>query len=181
MIPAGRQFRMVIYLIGFMGSGKTYWAEKLSAGLHVPWFDLDRLIEEREGAAVRDIFAEKGEDYFRDLEHEVLKGFSQGFPDAGVVQAILSCGGGAPCFHDNMGIMNNSGKTVWLNPPVSTLAARLARDSGERPLLAGRKGQELENFISLKLDERRPWYRQATVVIEEPMPSLQGIINTLAS
>lgn len=172
---------MVIYLIGFMGSGKTFWAEKLSARLNVPWFDLDRLIEEREGAEVREIFAEKGEEYFRQVEHELLKGFSKSFTEPGVVQAILSCGGGTPCHHDNMDLMNASGRTVWLNPPVRILAARLGKDSGQRPLLAGRKGEELENFISLKLEERRPWYQKATVIIEEPVPSLQGIINTLAT
>ena len=172
---------MVIYLIGFMGSGKTFWAEKLSARLNVPWFDLDLLIEEQEGEAVKDIFSSKGEDHFRQQEHDLLKGFSMSFPDPGGVQAILSCGGGTPCFHDNMDLMNASGTTLWLNPPVHILAARLARDAGQRPLLAGKSGEELENFISLKLEERRSWYEQAAVIINEPVPSLQGIINALAT
>ena len=172
---------MVIYLIGFMGSGKTFWAEKLSARLNVPWFDLDRLIEEREGGSVSDIFSGKGETHFRHVEHELLTGFSRSFDDPDHVQAILSCGGGTPCHHDNMDLMNASGRTVWLNPPVHILSARLSRDAGQRPLLAGKKGEELENFISHKLEERRPWYEKAGVIISEPVPSLQGIINALAT
>jgi len=171
---------MVIYLIGFMGSGKTFWAEKLSARLNLPWFDLDKLIEEQEGTDVREIFSVKGEEHFRQVEHALLKGISTSFNDPVGMQAILSCGGGTPCFHDNMDLMNASGKTVWLNPPVHILASRLTRDSGERPLLAGKKGEELENFISLKLDARRTWYEKAGVIINEPVPSLQGIINELA-
>jgi shikimate kinase len=171
---------MVIFFIGFMGSGKTFWAEKLSSRLNVPWFDLDRLIEEKEEMPVRDIFSTRGETYFRQAEHDMLRSFSGSFSTEGAVQAILACGGGTPCFHGNMDLMNEAGTTVWLDPPVHILAARLGRDSGKRPLLAGKKGEELEKFISFKLDERRPFYELARVVIHEPVPALQGIINAIA-
>jgi shikimate kinase len=171
---------MIIYLIGFMGSGKTFWAEKLSSRLNIPWFDLDSLIEEKAGKAVRVIFEEEGEVQFRKMEHQMLQSFSKGFASDTALQAILSCGGGTPCFHDNMKLMNQSGKTIWLNPPVRILATRLGKDSGQRPLLAGKKGEELEQFISLKLEERKPWYQQAGVIIKDPVPSLQGILNAIA-
>ena len=79
-----------------------------------------------------------------------------------------------------MDLMNRAGTTVWLNPPARILATRLGRDSGQRPLLAGKKGEELEKFISFKLDERRPYYEKAAVVIHDPVPSLQGILNAIA-
>jgi shikimate kinase len=170
---------MVIFLIGFMGSGKTFWAEKLSSRLNLPWFDLDRLVEEQEGAPVSQIFADKGEAYFRQAEHDLLRAFSTSFRQGETAQAILACGGGTPCFHENMELMNHAGTTIWLNPPPRILATRLNKDSGQRPLLAGKKGEELEKFISFKLDERKPFYEKAAIVIHDPVPSLQGILNAI--
>jgi shikimate kinase len=170
---------MLIFLIGFMGSGKSYWAEKLSTSLKVPWYDLDRIVEEKEGMEVREIFSNKGEEYFRDLEHLVLAEFVHGYTASENIQAILSCGGGTPCFRDNMDLMNGVGKTIWLDPPLGILVSRLDKDSGKRPVLAGKKGKELENFIELKLEERKPWYEKAWVVIKEPMPTLQNIIKQI--
>jgi shikimate kinase len=171
---------MVVFFIGFMGSGKTFWAEKLSARLGLPWFDLDRLIEEKEGMEVRDIFREKGEAHFRAVEHDLLRSFCSSFANNGDVQAILACGGGTPCFQDNMDLMNRSGTTVWLNPPARILAVRLGRDSGQRPLLEGKKGADLEKFISFKLSERETHYGKARVVITDPVPNMAGIIKALA-
>src|SRR3954463_10365891 len=100
-----------VFLIGLMGSGKTFWAHKLSAILNIPAFDLDTEIEKAESKTIAEIFVEKGEAYFRKKENEILKNFSDN------KNFILSTGGGTPCFHDNIDWMNVQGITIWIDEP----------------------------------------------------------------
>lgn len=146
---------MKIFLIGLMGSGKSYWAYKLSAVLNVPAFDLDKEIEKAEGKTIAEIFAEKGEAYFRLKENEILKSF------AGKNNFILATGGGAPCFHNNINWMNDNGITIWIDEPLSNIAARLQKEKSYRPLIAGVPDEQLENFFQEMREKRKPFYSKA--------------------
>lgn len=138
-----------------MGSGKSFWAQKLSALLYIPAFDLDTAIEKVEGKTVAAIFAGEGENYFRQKENEVLKNF-EGKPDF-----ILATGGGAPCFFDNMQWMNEKGITIWIDEPVETIAARLEKEKSHRPLIANVDTESLANFLAQMRDKRKPFYSNA--------------------
>lgn len=144
-----------IFLIGLMGSGKSFWAQKLSAILHIPAFDLDTEIEKVEGKTVAAIFVDDGESYFRQKENEVLKSF-EGKPDF-----IVATGGGAPCFLDNMQWMNEHGTTIWIDEPVETVAARLEKEKSHRPLIANVETKNLANFLAQMRDKRKLFYSKA--------------------
>jgi len=145
-----------IFLIGMMGSGKTFWAEKLKKKLKVPAYDLDALIEMMEEKSIQEIFAEDGEEYFRNAEAKMLRLFSE------KKQFIVSCGGGTPCYNDNMKWMNKHGITIWLDEPVETLFGRLAKEKAHRPLIKDLDDDGLNDFLARKLEERTPFYDQST-------------------
>ncbi len=152
---------MRIFLIGFMGSGKSYVGKRLAAQLQYTFYDLDELIEQETGTTIRDIFTGQGEDWFRQLESRVLR------RSLLHERAVISCGGGTPCFFDNMRWMNQHGITIWLNPPVKVLYQRLQRKPHKRPLLAGLTSEQAwMSFLETKLAERIPFYSQAKVVYE---------------
>jgi shikimate kinase len=138
-----------------MGSGKTFWAQKLGAVLNIPAFDLDTEIEKNEGKTIVEIFAEKGEDHFRQRENELLKSF------ADKNNFILSTGGGAPCFHDNIDWMNEQGITIWIDEPVETIASRLEKEKSHRPLIANVDKENLVNFFAQLREKRKPFYSNA--------------------
>lgn len=144
-----------IFLIGLMGSGKTFWAQELSAVLNIPLFDLDKEIEKAEGKTIAEIFAEEGEAYFRAKENEILKSFKD------KNNFILSTGGGAPCFHDNIEWMNEQGITIWIDEPVETIAARLEKEKSHRPLLANVDNENLADFLAQMREKRKPFYSNA--------------------
>ncbi len=147
---------MRIFLIGFMGSGKSYTGKRLAAALGCEFHDLDELLEAHEACSVAGIFRDKGEIYFRELESQILRE-TERFP-----RAVISCGGGTPCFHGNMDWMNAHGVTIWLDPPVDVIYRRLQRKPHKRPLLAGLETEEAwRAFIESRLAERRPYYSQA--------------------
>ncbi len=147
---------MRIFLIGFMGSGKSYTGKRLATALGCGFHDLDERIESLEACSVAEIFRDKGESYFRELESQILRE-TERFP-----RAVISCGGGTPCFHGNMDWMNAHGITIWLDPPVEVIYWRLQRKPHKRPLLTGLETEEAWRvFIEAKLAERRPYYRQA--------------------
>ncbi|WP_106602303.1 shikimate kinase [Chitinophaga ginsengisoli] len=152
---------MKIFLLGFMGAGKTYWGKQLAEHLSLPFYDLDDVIVESEEMSISDIFATKGEDYFRQQENYWLKELSRN------ENFLISCGGGAPCFQDNMDIMNNSGTTIWLNPNLSLIVERLKRKKSKRPLIQDLADDELLDFVEKKLAERVPFYEQAQITIAE--------------
>lgn len=148
-----------IFLTGFMGCGKTTLGQKLASKLGVKFIDLDHLIEEKEGMRIVDYFSANGEDQFRKLESAVLK--NTNYPD----NAIISTGGGTPCFFDNMEWMNTQGITVYIHLPARALASRLEKDKNQRPVLQENKGEALVTFIEQKLTEREPFYQQAKIIV----------------
>lgn len=151
-------FRMRIYLIGFMGSGKSYTSKRLAHRLGYPYTDLDELIESRAGKSITNIFAEDGEASFRKIEAETLRA-TRIFPTA-----VIACGGGTPCYHDNISWMNEQGMTVFLDVPAEILEQRLKNEADHRPVLQG--GKSICETIQQKLAERRSFYEQAHLHIE---------------
>jgi len=151
---------MKIFLVGMMGSGKSFCAKKLAKKLKVPVYDLDNIIEITEDMTIAEIFEEEGEDFFRKLEAQVLRWFGE------KKTFVLATGGGTPCFHKNIEWMNNNGISIWLNEPISTLVERLKTEKEHRPLIKDLSDEELSTFLTNKLAERTPFYSQAKHTIE---------------
>jgi shikimate kinase len=151
-----------IFLIGIMGAGKSYLARQLSDYFMLPAADLDHLIEKEEGQTVSEIFSNKGEAFFRQLESDLLRSSKIPYP------AILATGGGTPCFFNNMDWMLKHGIVVWLNTPVGVLVERLRHQKAHRPLVAAAANDdELTIQLSQLLKNRTPWYIKAHVVLSE--------------
>ncbi len=150
---------MKVFLVGFMGSGKTTIGKKLANYLKCDFIDLDKLIETKVGMSIVQYFELHGESAFRDLEREVLQ--KTDFPE----NVIIATGGGAPCFGDNMSWMNENGLVAYLSLSPKALASRLENSKTDRPLIRNLKGDELEGFISAKLAEREPFYNQSKFVV----------------
>jgi shikimate kinase len=152
---------MKIYLIGFMGSGKTYTGRRLAAVLGFSFLDLDEAIVQGQGQTIPEVFKTQGEARFRELEREALRA------TAPFERTVIACGGGAPCHFDNMQWMNENGATIWLHVPADTLYRRLSAHPEKRPLLTGLQTEaEWMQFLQQKLAEREPWYRQAQITVE---------------
>src|SRR5210317_891427 len=146
---------MRIYLIGYMGSGKSHLGWKLANHLGVQFVDMDNYIEERNCKTIPQIFAEEGEAEFRKKERKALDELSE-FTDL-----VIATGGGAPCFFDNIDLMNETGKTIYLNIDPAILADRLLKSKTERPLIKGKSQEELVAFIDETLKKRNQFYSQA--------------------
>lgn len=161
---------MKIYLIGFMGSGKSHWGRKLSDSLNIPFFDLDDVIVFREGKPIAEIFAEKGEEYFRLLEKDTLINLTENHDDF-----VISSGGGTPCFFGNIDYMKEHGKVIWLNTATPVLIDRLLKEKKHRPLLKDIPDEEMKSFIIKKLHDRKMYYEQAHLALHEEELSLDQI------
>jgi shikimate kinase len=149
-----------IFLLGFMGSGKSTTGKKLASHLKWTFIDLDEKIENITGMKIRDIFSEKGEAFFRRTESEALQGM------ASESNVVISTGGGTPCFGDNMDFMLRTGLTVYLRMTPARLKSRLADSSDHRPLLTDIGKEDLEEYIAGKLSEREKWYSRAEIIID---------------
>jgi len=165
---------MKIFLIGFMGSGKTHWGRLLADKLQLPFFDLDTVITEKEEKSISDIFAEKDEEYFRYKEKEVLEELVNTHE-----HFIISTGGGTPCFFNNIEFMKKSGRVVWLNTSIEILKQRLIKERMSRPLIRNIGESELKAYIIRKLSERKMYYEQADVMVNEENILLQPLIELL--
>ena len=150
---------MKIYLIGYMGCGKSTIGRKIADTMGISFIDLDKYIEERYFKSVPVIFAEEGESRFREKERTALLEVSE-FEDI-----VVGTGGGAPCFFDNMEVMNKKGVTVYIAPDTEVLATRLIKSRTERPLIAGKSYDELVLFINNALQKRAPFYEKAKIII----------------
>lgn len=165
---------MRIYLIGFMGSGKTYWGKQLSEKLNVPFFDLDEKIVEDAGISIREMFQMHGEEYFRVREKEVLHRLSEKHKTF-----VMACGGGTPCFYNNIDYLKKNGIVIWLSTSTETLFNRLIKEKDHRPLISHYSDNELKSYIIKKYSSRKIYYRQANFVINEEQLSLDAIMNVL--
>ncbi len=155
---------MRIFLIGFMGSGKSYCGRQLAEMLGMPFVDLDDYVVQKAGMPISEIFAQHSESYFRELERDVLMSFSA------LPCFVMATGGGTPCYHQLIDHLNDVGTTVFLDPSPELLLARLEPETGHRPLLA--RAVSLETLILDKLGERRACYEQAAIHIAFDDPSV---------
>ena len=144
-----------IFLIGYMGAGKTTLGKAFARAMGLTFVDLDWYIEERFHKTVGQIFAERGEEGFRELEKRMLH-------EAGDFEdVVISVGGGTPCFFDNIDYMNQAGETVFLDVDNKVLFRRLKVAKQQRPLLANKTDEELMAFIQEALQKRLPYYAKA--------------------
>ena len=149
-----------VILIGYMGSGKTTIGKALSKETGMMFYDLDWYIESRMRKSVSQIFAEKGEEGFRKIEHNMLHEVAE-FEDV-----IISCGGGTPCFFDNIDYLNQQGDVIYLKASPETLYKHLMMAKIERPLLKGKSTDELIAYITEHLKQREPFYEKARHMLD---------------
>lgn len=163
---------MKIFLVGFMGCGKTHWGVALSRKLQLPFFDLDKAIEEKEEKSISAIFAEMGEEYFRLLEKDVLYLLTESHESF-----VMATGGGTPCFFNNIDYMKSRGTTVWINSSIDSLYSRLVKEKEKRPLISNLQDDELRSFIVKKFADRKIFYQQADVILSEDDVTLERLIE----
>ena len=149
-----------IVLIGYMGSGKTTVGKALGKEIGLPFYDLDWYIESRMRKKVSQIFAERGEEGFRQIERNMLHEVAE-FEDV-----VISCGGGTPCFFDNMDYLNSQAQVVYLRCEPEVLHKHLLMGKGDRPLLKGKTPDELIQFIREQLEKREPFYTKARYTLD---------------
>lgn len=149
-----------IIIIGYMGAGKTTVGKALAKELGITFYDLDWYIESRMHKTIPQIFAEKGEEGFRKIENAMLHEVAE------FENVILSCGGGTPCFFDNIEYLNKQGHTVYLKASPDVLYKHLKMGRTERPLLKNKTKEEMQQFIEKQLKEREPHYMKAKNVLD---------------
>jgi shikimate kinase len=145
----------LIFLIGLMGCGKTFLANILSNEKGIDCIDLDKLIEKEEQSSVTDIFKNKGELVFRDLETKFLKECI-----TSIRSLIVATGGGTPCFNDNIQLMNEKGITIWLDESIETIIERIKPCKFKRPLIADIDEENLTDYFEALHKARNPFYSQ---------------------
>jgi shikimate kinase len=150
----------IIYIIGFMGSGKTTAGKKLASLLGWSFIDLDKRVEEYAGKSIPEIFSQSGEDYFRIIETQLLRNLKM------CTNTVISTGGGTPCYIDNMDYMIETGLTIYLKLTPAELKNRLSQSKGKRPLIKDLDQNELTSFIKEKLAVREKWYERSYITMD---------------
>ena len=150
---------MIIFLLGFMGSGKSTVGQRLAGRLGYSFIDMDARLEGEHGMTINEIFEKLGEKVFRELESNLLKEM------VSLQDAVISTGGGLPCTGNNMDLINRKGVSIYLKMEPAALLNRLSRGKSRRPLIRHLSRQELETFIQEKLREREPVYLRAHHII----------------
>ncbi len=148
------------FLTGYMGSGKSTVGEKLAAKLKYDFIDLDKLIENDYKQSIPEIFATKGEKEFRAMEHNTLKRVIE------KNNVVVACGGGTPCYYDNMELMSNNGVTVYIKMSVDALVDRLTNAKEKRPLIENKTPADLRSFIKRQLEKREDIYHKAQYTVK---------------
>lgn len=151
---------MNIFLVGFMGCGKSTLGKKLAGLMEVPFTDLDIVVEQQTGMTISEIFNTLGEEGFRDIEAQCLKNLPA------EERAVISCGGGTPCFGDNMEFMNKTGLTIYIKIPADIIAARLFHSENKRPLLPYQSREILKEHVNKMLSTREKYYNHARLIVE---------------
>ena len=160
-----------IFLLGFMGCGKSYWGARIANELNFEWIDLDEYIEKKEARSIKEIFEKEGESTFRKIEKEALKEVAR------LENVVISLGGGAPCFFENMNLINDLGISCYLKTNTTTLVSRLKSEKAKRPLLARLSDVELFDFIEKKVNERSIFYKKATFTIDTEQENVLSFIK----
>ena len=150
---------MTLFIIGYMASGKTTFGRALARKTGFRHIDLDFYIEQRFHSTVRDIFANKGESEFRRIESAMLREVGE------MSDVVISCGGGTPCFGDNIDYMKSHGITICLQASEDVIAERIIHAGNKRPLMAGKSKDEIIATLRQHMKERKPFYDKASVII----------------
>lgn len=148
-----------IFIIGYMASGKTTFGRALALRSGMQHIDLDFYIEQRFHSTIKELFASQGEEEFRRIEAEMLREVGE------VCDVVVSCGGGTPCFYDNMEYMNSKGITVCLSAANDVIADRIIKAGDKRPLMASKSRSEILQSIKVHMEQRAPFYNQAQISI----------------
>jgi len=163
---------MKIVLLGYMGSGKSAIGKQLAQKMHLQFIDLDFYIEEQEKTTIKLIFEQKGEIYFRLIEHRYLKEILDTKD-----KFILSLGGGTPCYANNMDMINNTKATsIYLKTSLKTLVDRLLPNKEKRPLIAHLSAEKINEFIAKHLFERQFYYEKATYKVENDHKQKEEVV-----
>jgi len=165
---------MKIFLIGFMGSGKTHWGKILSEKLHVPFFDLDEKIVEHRGKSIPEIFETEGEEQFRLLEKDVVHLLSENHENF-----VMATGGGTPCFFNNIDYLKRQGTVVWINCSTECLHNRFIKEKDKRPLIKDIPDDELKSYIIRKYSSRKIFYQQANVILPEEVITIENLVDKI--
>ncbi len=164
----------MLFLIGMPASGKSYMAAKLSASYNIPYLDTDVLVEQEANTTIATLFAQKGENVFRELERQILKKVIE----AHTSNIIIACGGGTPVYADNMQLMKTAGCVVYLDTSIDVLVSRINHDFVERPLL---KGGGIREKLEAILKRRKNIYELAHYIVPADNISVANfdeIVNT---
>ncbi len=151
---------MRIFLVGFMGAGKSVVGRRLAKSLNLSFYDLDEEIESHYKMSVSAIFQKYDEACFRKLETSVLESFSN------KDDFVLSCGGGTPCFGENMALMNSIGTTIYIKLPTDELVGRISSSYHKRPLTDGKSDEDLASYVDAMLKKREPFYSMAKITVD---------------
>ncbi len=149
-----------IFLTGYMGSGKSSTGKTLASQLKYEFIDLDKFIEQEYKMTIPEIFSSKGEKEFRSMEHNTLKKVVD------KENVVIACGGGTPCYFNNMELMNNNGTTVYLKMSTDALVGRLMTAKEKRPLIANKDEKQLRDFVNRQLEKREDIYHQAQYTVK---------------
>jgi len=163
-----------IFLIGFMGCGKTSIGKKIANRLNYSFIDIDQEISRQQNKSIPEIFIESGEDGFRELETNFVELIQK-------ENIVYATGGGLPCFNNNIEILNQKGITIYLECPTKELFQRLKKSKEERPLIKSLNDEDLLRFIETTLSNRTKYYNQAKITCEISSQDVGFIVKTLES
>jgi shikimate kinase len=166
-----------IILVGYMAVGKSTIGKMLAEKKQMKWLDLDKIIEKKAKLAIKDIFKEKGEIYFRKQEHLELKALIESDENL-----VISTGGGTPCYANNHLLLNgNNVVSIYLSAPIESLFERLKNNEGERPMVANQSEEELKEFIAKNLFDRSYYYNQATYKVNTAGKTPEVIVDEIVA
>jgi len=165
---------MKVFVTGFMGVGKSFVAKKLAKNLHLKFYDLDKMIENELNFSVFDCVKNWGEELFREIESSVLKNFVQNNDNF-----VMACGGGTPCFNNNIKLINENGISIFIEMPPKAIFSRLKNTKNIRPLLNEYKDELLLQRIEELLEERQNFYSQAKIKINALDYNIDNIISEI--
>jgi len=164
---------MIIFLIGFMGSGKTTIGRHLSGLIDFDFVDTDHFIEMQQGSTISELFTQHGEDVFREMERNILLEILK------LEYVVVSTGGGLPCHGNNMDVMLAGGRVAYLKTSPQALCRRLLHSNNERPLIRGKTEKELQQYIVAELAEREPFYNRAHIKIQTENFLMENLLQAL--
>ncbi len=164
-----------IYIIGYMGAGKSTVARHLAHRIGWTSCDTDLLFEEKYHISINDFFAKYGQDLFRKLEADILRSTTQ------LHNVVVATGGGTPCYYDNMTVMNENGLTVFLDISPKSAAMRLSHSKKKRPLTKKLSGDELVGFVEQQYNERMPFYSLAKLTFKAENCNMENLAVVISN